>query len=287
MSSRSIHIETANSLKASSFINAPRRFMNRRGVVRQLRSDRGTAFVGAQHELRDALAEMNQTEVQEYLLQNGCDWVPFVMNVHHASHIGGVWEKQIKTGRRVLECLRKSLGSQLDDGALRTFMTEAEAIANSRSLTTGNLSEHGASEPLTPNHILTKARITLPPPGVFQRKDSCARKWWRRVQYAANEFWARWKEYLQELQFRQKWVRTERNLAVGDIMIAKEGNEARCWWPLGCIIDVYPSKDGCVRKVKTLMADRSLDNERKRQRQPTELDRPVSKLVLVLPAEDK
>ncbi|XP_072169077.1 uncharacterized protein [Diadema setosum] len=227
-------------------------------------------------------AEMNQTEVQEYLLQNGCDWVPFVINVPHAFHMGGVWERQIRTVRRVLEPLLKSLGSQ-------TFMTEAEAIVNSRPLTTGNLSDHGAPEPLTPNHILTmKARIALPPPGVFQREDSYARKWWRRFQYAANEFWARWKKkYLQELKSRQKWVRAERNLAVGDIVIAKEGNEARCWWPLARVINAYPSKNGCVRKVKILMADRSLDNEGKRQRQPTELDRPVSKLVLLLPAEDK
>ena len=47
MASRAVHIETANSLSADSFINAYRRFVGRRGPVRQLRSDRGTNFVGA------------------------------------------------------------------------------------------------------------------------------------------------------------------------------------------------------------------------------------------------
>ncbi|XP_071477128.1 uncharacterized protein [Diadema antillarum] len=287
MASRSVHLETASSLTSSSFINALRRFMNRRGAVRQLRSDQGTMFVGARSELREALAEMDQSEVQEYLLQNGCDWIPFKMNVPHASHMGGVWERQIQTVRRVLEPLMKSAGSQLDDEAFRTFMTEAEAIINSRPLTTSGLSDHEPPEPLTPLHLLTmKPKVVLPPPGQFQREDMYARKWWRRVQYLTNQFWLRWRrEYLQQLQNRQKWVSPSRQLAVGDVVIAKENDDARGRWPLARVIEVYPSKDGLIRKVKVLMADGLLDNEGKRQRPPSELERPVHKLVLLLPAE--
>ena len=81
MGSRIVHLETANSLDSSSFINALSRFMSRRGAVRQLRSDQGTYFVGAQNELKAALSEMNQDHVQEYLLRNGCEWIPFKMNL--------------------------------------------------------------------------------------------------------------------------------------------------------------------------------------------------------------
>lgn len=70
MASRSIHLETANSLSTSSFINALSRFLNRRGPVRQLRCDQGTNFVGARNELRAALKEMDQERIHEYLLQN-------------------------------------------------------------------------------------------------------------------------------------------------------------------------------------------------------------------------
>ncbi|XP_071498147.1 uncharacterized protein [Diadema antillarum] len=273
--------------KNPKFLADYRRFMNRRGAVRQLRSDQGTMFVGARSELREALAEMDQSEVQEYLLQNGCDWIPFKMNVPHASHMGGVWERQIQTVRRVLEPLMKSAGSQLDDEAFRTFMTEAEAIINSRPLTTSGLSDHETPEPLTPLHLLTmKPKVALPPPGQFQREDMYARKWWRRVQYLTNQFWLRWRrEYLQQLQNRQKWVSPSRQLAVGDVVIAKENDDARGRWPLARVIEVYPSKDGLIRKVKVLMADGLLDNEGKRQRPPSELERPVHKLVLLLPAE--
>lgn len=76
MGSRAVHLETANSLETSSFINALSRFLNRRSYVRQLRSNPGTNFVGARNELMEALSEMNQDRVQEYLLQNRCEWIP-------------------------------------------------------------------------------------------------------------------------------------------------------------------------------------------------------------------
>ena len=65
MGSRSVHLETANSLDSSSFVNALSRFMNRRGAVRQIRCDQGTNFTGARNELKTALSEMTQDLVQE------------------------------------------------------------------------------------------------------------------------------------------------------------------------------------------------------------------------------
>ena len=107
------------------------------------------------------------------------------------------------------------------------------------------------------------------------------------VQYLANEFWLRWRgEYLQILKVRQKWVQLKRNLAVGDIVISKESESTRNKWPLGKVVQVYPSDDGYVRKVRLLMADGNLDDSGKRQRPPSYLDRPIHKLVLLLTADE-
>lgn len=116
--------------------------------------------------------------------------------------------------RNVLSVLLDQCGSQLNDESLQTFMTEVEAVVNSRPLTVENLTSPDALEPITPNHLLTgKSRVVLPPPGEFQRADLYLRKRWRRVQHLANEFWVRWKgEFLHTLQLRQKWVRLRRNL---------------------------------------------------------------------------
>ena len=77
MASRAVHIETANSLETDAFINALRRFICRRGLIRQLRSDQGTNFVGARTELAQALAEMDQEKIRTKLLEEQCDWISF------------------------------------------------------------------------------------------------------------------------------------------------------------------------------------------------------------------
>lgn len=126
MALRAVHIETANSLETDSFINALRRFISRRGPIRQLRSDQGTNFVGARTELAQALAEMDQEKIRTKLLEEQCDWFSFKMNVPAASHMGGVWERQIRSVRNVLSSLLLDNGKQLDDESLRTLMCEAE-----------------------------------------------------------------------------------------------------------------------------------------------------------------
>lgn len=51
MSIRAVHIEVIESMNTASCINALRRFFAVRGPAKQLRSDRGTNFVGASQEL--------------------------------------------------------------------------------------------------------------------------------------------------------------------------------------------------------------------------------------------
>ena len=248
-----------------------------------MRSDQGTNFVGAKRELREALQEMDPDQVRDTLLEEGCDF-EFKMNVPSASHRGGVWERQIRTVRSVLGSLMDQAGSQLDDESLRTFMCEAAAIVNSRPLTTENLNDANSPEPLTPNHLLTmKTKIILPPPGQFQRADLYLRKRWRRVQHLTNEFWSRWKrEFLQNIQERQRWVRPRRNLRVDDAVIIKDDNLPRNSWQLGRVDETVLDDDGHVRKVRVAIGDRSLNAKGKRVKQIAYLERPIQKLVLLL-----
>ena len=95
MVSRAVHLEVATSLTTDSFLNAYRRFIGRRGPVRQLRSDQGMNFVGAENALKAALSQMNQDAIKREMLENACDWIQFKMNVPSASHMGGTWERQI------------------------------------------------------------------------------------------------------------------------------------------------------------------------------------------------
>ena len=189
-------------MSTDSFLNALRRFISHRGKVCEPKSDQGTNFIGAKNKLAAALKELDTTPVKEYLSSQDCDWIDFNLNTPHASHMGGIWERQIRTTRSVLSSLLLQHGTQLDDEALRTLMTDAERIVNCRPLTVENLSDPLASEPLTPNHQLTlKTQVVLPPLGKFESLDQYSHKRWRRVQYLANQLWLRWqKEYCAQLQ---------------------------------------------------------------------------------------
>ena len=281
MSSRAVHIEMLDDMTTDAFINALRCFIALRGTVRQLRSDQGTSFMGAQHELATSLKEINERRVQQFLEAHGCD---FVTNVPSSSHMGGVWERQIRTIRNILTAILCQNNSRLDNSSLRTFLYETMAIVNSRPLAIENINDPLGPEALTPNHLLTmKSGIIVPPPGNFQKEDVYARKRWRRVQYLANQFWSRWKkEYLANLQVRQKWNKKRRNMQVGDVVQLKEEDLVRSHWTLAKVVETMPSKDSLVRKVKLLVADSSLTKEGKRSKKATYIERPIHKLTLLI-----
>ena len=95
-----------------------------------------------------------------------------------------------------------------------------------------------------------KAKVVLPPHGVFQGDGVYSRKRWRVVQHLANSFWSRWrKEYLQVLQNRQKWTEEQRSLQVNDVVLLKEDGVSRNQWPLARVMETFKGEDGLVRSV--------------------------------------
>lgn len=275
LASRAIHIETANSLETDSFLNALRRFVGRRGPVREVHSDQGTNLIGAENELELALKEMDSDKIQSYPKRNAnADWmITWKRNPPAASHMGGVWERQIRTVRSTLAGIMREHVGMLDDESFRTLLVEVESIVNSRPLTFPS-SDVNDSNRLTPNHILTmKSKVVMPPPGNFQRADVYLRKRWRRVQYLANLFWTRWrKEYMHTLQARNKWNHPQRNFEPGDIVLVVDEHSARNQWQMARVISVNIDKKNLVRSatIKTMSSI---------------LERPISKLVLLLENE--
>ena len=110
----------------------------------------------------------------------------------------------------------------------------------------------------------------LPPPGKFVTEDVFARKRWRRVQFLVEQFWSRWrKEYLLNLNARQKWHVPKRNLLPDDVVIISDDHAAHSEWQLARVIEAKEDADGLVRKVKLRV-------------RTSFIERPVQKLVLLL-----
>ena len=273
--SRAVHIETSNTLETDSFIQALRRLISRRGNIRTIYSDNGTNLVGAQRELSIAIKELDHERIKTFLQMHGGDWMIWKRNPPAASHFGGVWERQIRTVRSILNSLMMTHGHSLNDESFRTFMVEVEGIINSRPLTTETLSDVDSFLPLAPANLLTmKSNVIAPPPGVFDQSEIYSRKRWRRVQHLLNEFWTRWrKEYVHTLQTRNKWRFQKRSLKVGDVVILKDPSEVRNHWPLYIVEQVFPDKEGIVRTVTV------------RNSSGQQFKRPIAKLIVLLETE--
>lgn len=97
LTTRAVHIEKLDTMETDSFINGLRRFESRRGVPDIVRSDNGTNFKGAEKELGRAIQDWNQQQINKYMLQRQIQWC---FNPPFASHMGGVWERQIRTVRK-------------------------------------------------------------------------------------------------------------------------------------------------------------------------------------------
>ena len=179
---RAVHIEVAASMDTESFINALRRFVARRGEPEEMRSDNGGNFVKGERELREAVQAWNLAQIHEFLLQRNIKWT---FNPPAASHHGGVWERCIRTVRKVMKALLKE--QQLDDEGLNTLMCEVESIVNGRPITK-NSDDPKDMEALTPNHLLLLRAGSAIPPGMFSKDDVYSCRRWRQVQYLSNIF---------------------------------------------------------------------------------------------------
>ena len=183
---RTIHIEVAHLLDTSSFIQVLRRFIARRDPVMKIRSDNATNFVGAEKGLKLSIDKWNQNVIRKFLLQKQIKWV---FNTPAASHHRGVWERCIRSIRKVLNAVTHL--QTLDEESLATFMCEVENIINNRPLTCVS-SDVKDMQPLTPNMLLHQKQDISLPPGEFDSSDLFSRKRWRHVQYMSDMFWKRW-----------------------------------------------------------------------------------------------
>jgi hypothetical protein len=265
---RGVHIEVIEELSSASFINALRRFLAIRGPVSIFRSDRGTNFVGASRELDIDATFIEHGPVADFLHENRTKWI---FNPPHASHFGGVWERMIGSCRRILDSLLLNHRADLTHEVLSTFMMEVCAIMNTRPLVPVSRDSE-ASEVLSPSLLLTQKRNIPEDTALldFGVKDAL-RNSWKRVQRLADMFWTRWKkEYLQQLQVRQKWLFPTDPFKTGDIVLIKDCDSHRNLWPLGRIVRTFTSEDNQIRKVELKRGDSTM------------CVRPISQLVRLL-----
>ena len=252
LATRAVHLEPSFSLDTPSFLQTYQRFISRRGTPQTIYSDNGSNFVGAVKELRDGFKRLDKQAICDRLSRQSIEWR---FNPPAASHQGGVWERVIRSVRKIMLALTDQQ-RQLTDEEFFTFAAEVERILNNRPLTSVS-SDPTDLEALTPNSLLLCRLDDSIPLDVFMKADKYKRSW-RFVNWLADQFWLRWtKEYLPTLQIRQKWLQPARNLRVGDVVMVIDDVGKRGSWPKARVEEVFPGKDGYIRSARVRTATSS------------------------------
>ncbi|XP_062702726.1 uncharacterized protein LOC134285619 [Aedes albopictus] len=240
---RAVHLEVVHSLTTEACKMAIRRFVVRRGAPLEIRSDNGTNFLGASHDLKQQIQEMNQ-QLSAVFTNAATKWV---FNPPSAPHMGGSWERLVRSIKIAFAALTTTRNP--DDETLLTLMIEAEGIVNSRPLTCVPLDAESEAA-LTPNHflLLSSQGVTHPPEVIPDRPESL-RTNWRLITNLVNQFWNRWvREYLPTIAGRTKWYEDSKEPEIGDLAIIVDPS-IRNGWLRGRILSTIKGRDGRCRQV--------------------------------------
>jgi Family of unknown function (DUF5641) len=208
MATKAIHLELVTGLTTEAYLAALRRFTARRGYCKDVYSDNGTNFVGAQR----ALAKEFQNAIQiasehaaETLVNDGIKWrfIP-----PRSPHFGGLWEAAVKSGKNHLK--PKLYEKLLSYEELTTILCRIEACLNSRLLS------QLSSDPNDLNALI---------PGHFLSQSQTISHYTRDGTFWMEQFWNRWQEdYLSSRVFRGKWNIKKPNLKVGELVLIRDKN---------------------------------------------------------------
>lgn len=251
LSTKAVHLELVADLTTSSFLNAFKRFISRRGKCSTIYSDNGTTFVGANHELTNFLNQVkNQNVFADFFVSEHISWnfIP-----PRSPHFGGIWESAVKA---IKFHLRRVIGNvSLTYEEFNTIITQVEACLNSRPLSPLSADPEDLN-PLTPGHFLIGSPlVAVVEPDLSELKTGRLNRYQHLTQLMQH-FWKRWsRDYITELQQRSRSKNSplSPNVNPGTMVLLVEDNVPPMMWPIGRVESVHYGCDGVVRvaNVKT------------------------------------
>ncbi|XP_070854774.1 uncharacterized protein [Drosophila suzukii] len=255
---RAVHFEIAHSLDTSSCVMCFTNFMALRGTPRDIYSDNGTNFKATEKALREELIKINFDKIAMKF-----DGIKWKLNPPGAPHMGGAWERLVRTTKTVLKSICPNYN--FNDESLRCALMEAQFIINSRPLTFVSLDSKDDSA-LTPNHLLMGSSNGYKP---IKKEKMNLRRHWNEVKLFGDRFWQRWvKEFTPVLTRRTKWFERCPPISVGSVVIIVDENLPRNLWLKGRVTNTIPAKDGQVRRA-TIKTQHGI------------LDRPATKIAVL------
>lgn len=156
-----------------------------------------------------------------------------------------MWESSIKL---VKNHLKRIVGNtKLTFSEYVTVLTQIEAYINSRPLFPLSSDPNDLSV-LTPAHFLTGSSLLDTPETDIRHLPVNRLTRWQHVTQICQHFWKRWtREYLQELQGRNKWTTSRESISPGTLVLVKDDQTPPLSWIIARVERTYPGPDGKVR----------------------------------------
>ena len=176
LETRAVHLEMAWGLDTDTFLNAFVRFTSRRGVPKEVISDRGTNFVGAVGEFKRLASQLDRQQLQNKTAETGVRFNPPA-----APHFGGAHEVMVKAAKKAIYAV---VGDY-------TVFAGVESLLNSRPLIYQS-SDPRDDVPLTPNHFLHGQMGGHFTPASVESTPFHPRQRWRKVQDIISRVWRGW-----------------------------------------------------------------------------------------------
>jgi len=269
-----VHIDISSDYSTDAFLCVFRRFVSLRGCPNTIISDSGSQLLGASKILTSISKEWNWGEISEFSLKNGIEWR---FSPGDAPWWNGCCESLI---RSIKKSLFLSIGEhRVTFSEMQTVCFEAANLANERpiGIKPGQYSECAY---LCPNDLLLGRATSKAPVGPWSEKKSISRRF-RFIQSVIDMFWKKWTLlYFPHMIIQRKWHHEARNIKPGDIVLVADKNLPRSQWKLCRVTTVEPGIDGKVRRVSLMYKNKSSDTV-------ITIDRPVQKIVVVLPVEEQ
>lgn len=241
MATKAIHLEAVTGMTTELFLMAMHRFIGRRGLPKDMNSDNGTNFIGAEKILGfNSFVEAINHDVVPKLAMKGIQWH---FTPPHSPNFGGLWEANVKSTKYHLK--RVTDGTRLTYEELSTVLVRIESCLNSRPLCplTNDIDD---LEVLTPGHFLIGDSLLAPPENPI--KEIALSSNYIALQKMIQQFWAKWSsDWLSHLQARPKWHQIQPNLQLNELVIIKDDRLPPNEWQLGRIIELHPGDDQLVR----------------------------------------
>ncbi|XP_063993414.1 uncharacterized protein LOC135171055 [Diachasmimorpha longicaudata] len=272
---RYLHIELVDDLTSEEFLATLSRFISRHPSCKALYSDNATTFIGANKELKELYALLNDEKHGEFinrkLNEQGIEW-NFIPPA--SPHCGGIWEAAVKSCK---QHMKRVIGNELlTYQQFNTLCIKIEGILNSRPLTPLS-SDPNDFNALTPAHFLHGHITTDLPAPDWTEVPSNRLSYWKHLEKLKQHFWNRWhKEYLSELNIRHKWTSGHHDIGVGALVLLRDDNLPPLKWRMGRVIKIYPSDDGITRKARLRTSTGEVDRNLRRLA-PLPVDSSISK----------